>query len=318
MSYEIVESDALEYLKTLDTNTFDGCFCDPPYGINFMGHEWDHGVPSEVVWSEVLRVIKPGAHLFAFGGRETHHRLMVNIEDAGFEIRDCFMWLYGSGIPNGAKLKGKFEGYNSKSKPAYEPIVSAMKQKEGTYADNAVKHGVAGLNIEDSRIECSQRLNVEQRGGVGETVYGKGRKSSRTLGTTTQGRFPANIVFDENIRDDLHPQAHDKFDNFYFYCTKASKDEREAGLSGEGRQNIHPCVKPLDLCRYFATMMLPPKRDTDRRLLVPYSGSGSEMIGSLIAGWDDVVGIDNNSEYIEIARKRLKHWVDGGIQQELF
>ena len=80
------------------------------------------------------------------------------------------------------------------------------------------------------------------------------------------------------------------------------------------RRNTHPCVKPIDLCRYLATLILPPKRETPRRLLVPFSGSGSEMIGALLAGWDEVVGIEMEAEYIEIAWARLTHWVGDGCE----
>jgi site-specific DNA-methyltransferase (adenine-specific) len=77
----------------------DAVVCDPPYGLNFMGKGWDHGVPGVEFWAEALRVAKPGAHLLAFGGTRTYHRLTCAIEDAGWEIRDCLMWLYGTGFP---------------------------------------------------------------------------------------------------------------------------------------------------------------------------------------------------------------------------
>jgi site-specific DNA-methyltransferase (adenine-specific) len=73
--------------------------CDPPYGLSFMGKGWDHGVPGVEFWTEAIRVAKPGAHLLAFGGTRTYHRLACAIEDAGWEIRDCVMWVYGSGFP---------------------------------------------------------------------------------------------------------------------------------------------------------------------------------------------------------------------------
>lgn len=72
--------------------------------------------------------------------------------------------------------------------------------------------------------------------------------------------------------------------------------------------NSHPTVKPLALCKYLATLILPPERDTPRRLLVPFAGSGSEMIGAMLAGWDEVVGIEKEAEYIEIATARLAWW----------
>jgi site-specific DNA-methyltransferase (adenine-specific) len=81
--------------------------------------------------------------------------------------------------------------------------------------------------------------------------------------------------------------------------------KRDGSRAGDPVRNVHPTVKPIDLCRYLATLLLPPKRDTPRRLLVPFSGSGSEMIGALLAGWDEVVGIEREAEYAEIARGRL-------------
>ncbi|MBK6463550.1 MAG: site-specific DNA-methyltransferase [Myxococcales bacterium] len=95
----IHHADVLDALRAMPDNSFHGCLTDPPYGLSFMGHQWDHGVPSAEVWREVLRVLRPGAALLAFGGTRTFHRLTCAIEDAGFEVRDCMMWLYGSGFP---------------------------------------------------------------------------------------------------------------------------------------------------------------------------------------------------------------------------
>jgi DNA modification methylase len=91
--------DCLEIMKTLDDGSIDAIVTDPPYGLSFMGKDWDHGIPGESFWREALRVAKPGTHLLAFGGTRTFHRLTVAIEDAGWEIRDCIMWVYGSGFP---------------------------------------------------------------------------------------------------------------------------------------------------------------------------------------------------------------------------
>jgi site-specific DNA-methyltransferase (adenine-specific) len=86
-------------MATLDAESVDAIVSDPPYGLSFMGKGWDHGVPGVALWTEALRVAKPGAHLLAFGGTRTYHRLACAIEDAGWEIRDCVMWVYGSGFP---------------------------------------------------------------------------------------------------------------------------------------------------------------------------------------------------------------------------
>ena len=95
----LIRGDCLEIMPTLDADSIDSIVTDPPYGLSFMGKDWDHGVPGEAFWRETLRVAKPGAHLLAFGGTRTFHRLAVAIEDAGWEIRDTLGWLYGSGFP---------------------------------------------------------------------------------------------------------------------------------------------------------------------------------------------------------------------------
>ena len=99
MTARLYCGDCLDVLPTLDAESVDAVVCDPPYGLSFMGKDWDHGVPGIHFWQEIARVAKPGAHLVAFGGTRTHHRLMCAIEDAGWEIRDVLMWLYGSGFP---------------------------------------------------------------------------------------------------------------------------------------------------------------------------------------------------------------------------
>src|SRR6266403_107897 len=93
--------------------TFDSIVCDPPYGLEFMGKDWDKGVPGVAYWKEALRVLKPGGYLLAFGGTRTYHRMACAIEDAGFELRDCIMWIYGSGFPkslNVSKMIDKAAG----------------------------------------------------------------------------------------------------------------------------------------------------------------------------------------------------------------
>jgi DNA modification methylase len=99
MSFTIHHGDCREVMATLDADSVDAIVCDPPYGLSFMGKGWDHGVPGVEFWAEAMRVAKPGAHLLAFGGTRTYHRLACAIEDAGWEIRDCVMWVYGSGFP---------------------------------------------------------------------------------------------------------------------------------------------------------------------------------------------------------------------------
>lgn len=98
-SVYIHHGDCLDVLKTMPDNSVDSIVTDPPYGLSFMGKRWDYDVPSEEIWRECLRVLKPGGHLLAFAGTRTQHRMAVRIEDAGFEIRDLIAWVYGSGFP---------------------------------------------------------------------------------------------------------------------------------------------------------------------------------------------------------------------------
>jgi len=101
MSYEILRGDCLAVLRTLPDSSFDSIVTDPPYELGFMGKAWDAtGIANNVaIWREALRVLKPGGHLLAFSGSRTYHRMTCAIEDAGFEVRDQIMWVYGSGFP---------------------------------------------------------------------------------------------------------------------------------------------------------------------------------------------------------------------------
>src|SRR5690606_22362483 len=120
--------DCLQVMPTLAASSVDSIVTDPPYGLSFMGKAWDHGVPGVEFWREALRVAKPGAFLAAFGGTRTFHRLACGIEDAGWELRDTLMWVYGSGFPK--SHNGPWGG--TALKPAWEPIILARKPLIGT------------------------------------------------------------------------------------------------------------------------------------------------------------------------------------------
>lgn len=107
--------DCLDVLKTFDDNSIDSIVTDPPYGLSFMGKKWDYAVPSVAIWAECLRVLKPGGHLLAFAGTRTQHRMAVNIEDAGFEIRDMMGWVYGSGFPKSHDVSKSIDKCNGET-----------------------------------------------------------------------------------------------------------------------------------------------------------------------------------------------------------
>jgi len=104
MTNIILQGDARYRMSAMEDNSVDAIITDPPYGLNFMGKKWDYDVPDVLLWKEAMRVLKPGGYLLSFAGTRTYHRMAVNIEDAGFEIRDMISWLYGSGFPKSLNI----------------------------------------------------------------------------------------------------------------------------------------------------------------------------------------------------------------------
>jgi site-specific DNA-methyltransferase (adenine-specific) len=191
--------DCLEVLRGLPDCSVDACVTDPPYGLSFMGKAWDHSVPSVEVWREVLRVLKPGAHLLAFFGTRTYHRGVVAIEDAGFEVRDQIGWAFGSGFPKSLNLKGDWQGWGTALKPAWEPIVVARKPFVGTVAGNVLEWGTGAINVDGCRVGTDENLN----GGAysngskdlsAATSYATGVNAGEFVQPT--GRWPANLIHD--------------------------------------------------------------------------------------------------------------------------
>ncbi len=101
---KLLLGNCLDEMRKMPDNSVDSVVTDPPYGLAFMNKKWDYDVPSEEIWKECLRVLKPGGHLLAFAGTRTQHRMAVRIEDAGFEIRDMIGWVYGQGFPKSLNI----------------------------------------------------------------------------------------------------------------------------------------------------------------------------------------------------------------------
>ena len=313
----------------LPVASVDAVVCDPPYGLSFMGKDWDHGVPGVAFWSAALRVAKPGAHLLAFGGTRTFHRLAVAIEDAGWEIRDTVMWVYGSGFP---KSHNAGNGWGTALKPAWEPIIVARKPLEGTVAANVLAHGVGALNIDGCRVEGEKGVpaSISNAGGLGWSTGGDmDRKQQQN------GRWPANLIHDGSDevlagfpqRDvggerteystaghaGLYAQGGRSLVGYgdtgsaarFFYCAKASKADRDEG-------NRHPTVKPTALMRYLCKLVTPPAGT----VLDPFMGSGSTGKAARMDGFG-FIGIEQDAEYIAIARARIAHAVQSPAQQPL-
>lgn len=104
MSVKLLLGNNLDTLKELEDNSIDSVVTDGPYGLSFMNKKWDYDVPSIELWEEVYRVLKPGGHVLSFSGTRTYHRMVVNIEDAGFEPRNTIVWVFGSGFPKSRDL----------------------------------------------------------------------------------------------------------------------------------------------------------------------------------------------------------------------
>lgn len=359
----VICGDALDVLRTLEAESVHAVVTDPPYGLRFMGAAWDHGVPGEPFWRESLRVAKPGAHLVAFGGTRTFHRLTCAIEDAGWEIRDCLSWLYGSGFPKSENQHGAWEGWGSALKPGWEPILLARKPLCGTIAENLATHGCGALNIDACRLPVTDEAYARNCSGRRGHADNRHRPSAFTMTAgsgSDAGRWPANVTIDQTAAELLDQQAGERVSgkpgtmrsgvntsaaygaesrppgtpmtgygdrggpSRFFYCPKASRAERDAGLHGEKQpllwssgtknpgsfqspntdrsaRNPHPTVKPIELMRWLVRLVTPP----GRIVLDPFMGSGTTGIAAACEG-ASFVGIDKVADYVEIARRRIE------------
>jgi site-specific DNA-methyltransferase (adenine-specific) len=382
--------DLRDVLPTLPEASVDFVVTDPPYSLSFMGKEWDKAIPGPEYWRAIARVCKPGALMLAFGGTRTYHRLTCAIEDAGWEIRDCLMWLYGQGFPKapdigllidkakGAKrevvgtklgqpgysladhgrtnevygdlhnpaaecaitapateLAKQWTGWANSLKPAWEPIILAMKPLDGTLAHNAERWGVAGFNIGASRIgtDATNRVRNPESHADGGWVS----VARSPVGSAASGRWPANLLLDEEAAVRLDEQTgtltsglmkagqkrnrskgdggyHGDFPDTasergtygdsggasrFFYVAKATKRERNPAW---GPKNDHPTVKPLKLMQYLLTLLSTP---TGGLVLDPFAGSGTTLLAAKTLGRPSI-GVELDEHNCQIAAARLE------------
>ena len=226
--YKLYYGDMLDMLQVIPENSITSIITDPPYELGFMNRDWDKsGIAFNIdAWKTCLKVLKPGGHLVAFCGSRTFHRMVCAIEDAGFEIRDVIMWIYGSGMPKssnvGKRLEKKlghvvddeFYKYGNALKPAYEPIVIARKPFEGSMIDNMYNNNVGGLNIDDCRVPLTNdkdvsnyKFNMDANNRMSQNDkdthhrFEGGWKVMKGDREIPDGRFPANVILtydDEN------------------------------------------------------------------------------------------------------------------------
>ena len=372
--------DCLDGMRELANQSCDCCVTDPPYGIRFMGKTWDYDIPGVAVWKEVLRVLKPGAHILVACGTRTQHRMAVNIEDAGFAIRDVICWHYGEGFPKsmnismaidkkcgvvderGKTLEGvgeadrlegigqtrhrpitdeakRWDGWGTALKPATEFWTLARKPlAEATVAENMLHFGTGGIHIDACRLHgpdaqggtyTVRRLKtgseLNRSGGNWRPAAGD---AELYQGELKAGRFPANLILDQYMADELDrqsgvlssgkPAGVRKAGNHvygqyapgqpvtgygdsggaarFFYVAKASAAER-------GRGNFHPTVKPLALMQYLIRLICP--LEPGRVILEPFAGSGSTCIAARQLGLN-FYAFEKLAEHIELAEKRLR------------
>ena len=315
-----------DILKNYPDDHFDSIVTDPPYGIEFLGKDWDSNTGAIETWQECLRVLKPGGHLLAFSAARTYHHLATNIESVGFEIRDQLMWIYASGFPKSQQVK-EHPGWKTALKPGHEPIVMARKPFKGSTYANMNTHGVGALNIDACRIPATDKAVFPEGEYTTDTTVGNIRPTVRTADTDTDSRYPTNVMGE--IPD------YQK----YFYCPKVSRAERHCGFETEniatgnnigdgvyepgtpgytqngtlGRMkdkmhqpqvgNNHPTVKPVALMRYLIQLVTP----AEGRVLDPFTGSGSTGMACVELGYD-FTGCELDPNYVEIAQKRIESW----------
>jgi len=342
-AFTLHHGDCLDVLRGMPDASVDAVVTDPPYGLSFMGKRWDYDVPTVAIWSECLRVLKPGGHLLSFGGSRTYHRMAVNVEDAGFEIRDQVMWVYGSGFPKSHNISkaidrsGKatpaaqqWDGWGSALKPAHEPIVLARKPLgEKTLAANVLEHGTGGLNIDGCRVgdeNMSAQFDREWNKQGAEFGFGNGLRASKGK-KVPDGRFPANLIHDGSAEVvELFPRAGEKSAARFFYCAKASKADRDEGLEAFAEQQRAffqtgngTSGKPSSIGHYVTQCNTHPTvKPTDLMaylirlitppggvVLDPFVGSGSTGKAAIREGFK-FIGIEREAEYIAIARARIE------------
>lgn len=298
--HELHHGDCLEIMRGMPDNSVDAVVTDPPYGLGFLGNAWDRAVPATEYWVEALRVAKPGAHLLAFGGTRTIHRLVCAIEDAGWEVRDMIMWLYGTGLPK--STYGIGDGVGTALKPACEPITMCRKVPEGTVKANRDRHGTGALNIDACRIGSTKHI-PSSASNSRSGKYGFVRAYEGPGMTTSVGRYPANVCHDgsEAVTRGFPDRRDSRYQHGgcakFFYCSKTAPSDKDEDLFGG---NPHPTIKPTPLMQWLCLLVTPP----GGLVLDPFAGSGSTGKACMREGFR-FVGIEQDAEYAEVARARI-------------
>lgn len=356
-SYEIYRGDSREMGSALKEESVDSIVTDPPYELGFMNRKWDGtGVAFDKnFWAECLKVLKPGGYLLAFGGSRTFHRIACAIEDAGFEIRDTIMWLYGSGFPKshnvGLAIESKVVG---KAYKKSSPLPG--NHSGGTWADGSedgefmAKEATNEWKGWGTALKPAYEPIIVARkplcGSVADNVLEYGTGAINIDGCRVGcRRFPANVITDgsEEALAGMPVAFEDGIAGCrYFYCAKASSKDRDEGLanfeaakrtdghmrsnpasarkfganSGLSR-NPHPTVKPTELMQYLVRLVTP----RGGKVFDPFMGSGSTGKACAYetrerkAGYS-FVGIEMTEDYLPIAKARIEYASTASLCEE--
>ena len=321
----IRNKDSLGICDDLAPDSVHAVITDPPYGMEFLGLDWDKVLPSINIWKACCEALRPGGFLLAFGHTRLYHQLGCQLEDAGFEIKDCLCWGYATGNPRplnidraidkeaGVEVDSDSEvyepstdaakawqGWANNLKTAWEPIIMAQKPLEGKYIDNVQKYNVGGLNIDECRIpfrDEKDRKTLESFRHFEGKNYGDDRYFSANSGSKKQcnihpgGRWPANLIW-------LDPLFME-YDHI-FMIPKPSRREK-------GDYNEHNTVKPVELMERLIRLVTPRPSVVNEKVIVldPFMGSGTTGIAAknLKRHFE---GYENDSESFKTASRRLK------------
>ena len=324
----VIRGKSETLIRDFDDGAFDAVVTDPPYELDFgrmAGRGWDGtGIAFDPgFWAEVLRVLKPGGNLFAFGAPRTYHRLAVAVEDGGFELRDCILgWVSASHFPKTQHpaallekigepgLAALWKGMGTALKPAHEPVVVARKPLAGPLAENIVDYGVGGLNIDAGRVATDEDLSRRPgTSAVGDIMNfqraGREKNESHPL-----GRWPSDTYF-SHTRDcadggecspdcpvaELErqsPGASRYFPAFHFEG-RAPRGERPLVNGVE-----HISVKPLGVMEWLVGMAARP----GQVVLDPFAGSGATVEAAMRLGVRSVA-FEAERDYIPLIGFRV-------------
>lgn len=171
-NYKLYNGSMLDMLEVIEPNTIDSVVCDPPYELNFMGKGWDNsGIAfKKETWQKCYEVLKPGGYLLAFGGSRTFHRIACAIEDAGFEIRDTIMWIYGAGFPKsmnvGKQLEKRLEDEKTKQKTEHDLRLMWERDIQKTNRNEKKQNEVLQSQLQEQSLQGTMHGKESKEGNL--------------------------------------------------------------------------------------------------------------------------------------------------------